>query len=1203
MKKHAISLALAALLAGCGGPRAGGPTERMITRADVPDPGSPGAALVESNRLELDGDFAGAARVLLQVGGLENAAPVLRDARALRLARLSSLAPRFWDDASATWIPRAGESPWEQFFRESAAATNVLAVGDRIGSTDLPADVFGGAPSIWRTLGPLSSFGYAALESAPDLVDELSLPERVDLPGGTILTRLAVDGGQGVGVGGGAPGAYVAESWVTVEDAAEVFVAVWTAGRYLLEVDGEVVLRRGGDEAYASQLKGVAMQLEPGPHRVRVFVATTGAAVSTTLRVSRRDGGTPPQWSSDPFADLGRSAVIGETQTPLDAVAAATAPLSAERLAVAELAWWLGAGDLARVYRDLAEPADAAEWLWHGRTAQVLFQFAPAVRNTLAQQALEMAASGGAALAEVELAELLDSTGQTDAVAALADTMLARPAAPPVMSAWLGDHLGDWPALALPHLERAASGGAWDCGAIGAVVSAREQLDDTLDPATLPWGWEGCPAVVADVIERWWGPRGELGTALSEARRLAYRWPQSRSNWTRYADLARNAGDAESLLDARGGGAAWSGTPTLASLDEIDEIAALGGVASAGAGLLAHLSVSPSDVELRRALDFLLGRPWFEEQRIDGLAFVAQYLDEAPSYGGEVVYVLDHQYSRFLPDGSSIDVVHQIFQPLTRDALGEWGEQGIPEDAHLLTARTIKSDGRALAPEDIAGKDSISMPNLEAGDFIEIEWLRVEPAARVDRAVTMTPRFYFQTQGGTMHLSRVVYEYPEDWEDDVYIDLRNFYGVAAREAVDGLVRQTFTVHGVRPVLAEPAASYADEWLTSVRLVRGSTWSSVAAIYENLVSQRQTYDRTVRELSARLTAGHRRPCDAARAVFRHVNDEVVELGGFFSDPPSWAVNAVEGERLGLTWALLDAAGLDPQLVFIAPTDQDQTAVPYADSSIFEVTAIRVVDREDACWMEPEWDDYPFDYLRPEAQGRPAVITAGPDAGTTLTTPTWPVEAQTTRITMRIEVRPDGSAYATAAEALALSSSAGVRGFARTVEPDDLRREFEAGLVRSFPGVTVEDVGFDHLEDSDVGVGLRYAFSVPRFASRRPDGRWEISTAIYERSLAMAYASVATRTTPLLIDSPLLERLEIELVLPSGAQDVVTGDDEIYTHEGDRFERTYSVARETVTVRRATSIAAQRVAPVDYPGFAEFVRAASSNGRTRVEWTMP
>jgi hypothetical protein len=54
------------------------------------------------------------------------------------------------------------------------------------------------------------------------------------------------------------------------------------------------------------------------------------------------------------------------------------------------------------------------------------------------------------------------------------------------------------------------------------------------------------------------------------------------------------------------------------------------------------------------------------------------------------------------------------------------GEVHVPEGAEVLILRTRKADGTSREAEEIAGKSTISAPELGVGDFVESETLEVK---------------------------------------------------------------------------------------------------------------------------------------------------------------------------------------------------------------------------------------------------------------------------------------------------------------------------------------------------------------------------------------------------------------------------------------------------------------------------------------------
>ena len=75
----------------------------------------------------------------------------------------------------------------------------------------------------------------------------------------------------------------------------------------------------------------------------------------------------------------------------------------------------------------------------------------------------------------------------------------------------------------------------------------------------------------------------------------------------------------------------------------------------------------------------------------------------------------------------------------SRTASQEIAEVTVPSGAQLLALRTIKADGTVLEPENIEGKDTISLPGVQVGDYVEVEYLLAESAARAPRSRASPP--------------------------------------------------------------------------------------------------------------------------------------------------------------------------------------------------------------------------------------------------------------------------------------------------------------------------------------------------------------------------------------------------------------------------------------------------------------------------------
>ena len=76
---------------------------------------------------------------------------------------------------------------------------------------------------------------------------------------------------------------------------------------------------------------------------------------------------------------------------------------------------------------------------------------------------------------------------------------------------------------------------------------------------------------------------------------------------------------------------------------------------------------------------------------------------------------------------------HEILRIQSQEAIGEQAEQA-PPTGLVLHLRVIKPDGSVLEPEPVGGKQTLTMPHLEVGDYVEIEHISEEAGRRREGA-------------------------------------------------------------------------------------------------------------------------------------------------------------------------------------------------------------------------------------------------------------------------------------------------------------------------------------------------------------------------------------------------------------------------------------------------------------------------------------
>jgi len=113
--------------------------------------------------------------------------------------------------------------------------------------------------------------------------------------------------------------------------------------------------------------------------------------------------------------------------------------------------------------------------------------------------------------------------------------------------------------------------------------------------------------------------------------------------------------------------------------------------------------------------------PWSDR---DGLTLLKESRKAKAPQGASAVRILDYGAAQIFPDGGGVERTHTVARIFDKKGIAKFGEARIPSDAVVVRLRTIKADGRVLEPESIPEKESISLPGLEPGDAVEIDYLR-----------------------------------------------------------------------------------------------------------------------------------------------------------------------------------------------------------------------------------------------------------------------------------------------------------------------------------------------------------------------------------------------------------------------------------------------------------------------------------------------
>jgi tetratricopeptide (TPR) repeat protein len=595
-------------------------------------------------------------------------------------------------------------------------------------------------------------------------------------------------------------------------------------------------------------------------------------------------------------------------------------------------------------------------------------------------------------------------------------------------------------------------------------------------------------------------------------------------------------------------------------------------------GLGLAYGFSPS---LETALAAIDKRDLFAEFRLDGLSVIKRYTTEGHAYDTAAVFVLDRAVYMVGSDGGSIMLVHTITQLKTDEAVEQYGELSLPEGAKLLIARTIKSDGSALEPEDIENKKNLSFPDLKPGDFIESEYAVFSYPSQIYPGGFDTERFYFENFETAFHLSEIIVIVPSVME--TIADPRGSSPKPMERSLSGMKVLTWRARGVLPFPAEPYSPSATEYLPSIRVTSSADWNNALAKTRDLLADKERpsrhIDQALSESVSNILSDD--PKEIRKAIYKWVTDEI-EPGNDLLEQASHIIVRKSGNRARAFLALMRAAGYQARLAFVKPSGADDTKGLVPDLDDWGGVAVLVPGDG---WIYLDQDCAPYGYLPPNLRNRPAIFVengerAKTDGGKT------PRDSQ--KINIYFTVKPIGGASGKVIETVTGALAARWRSELQRSPKSEWKKRFqEAYLSSEIQGATLLDLRVENLGEPDKPLVLQYEVEAPGFAGvKGPYQRFDVPFSI---SLAKQVGGLPVRATPLVLATWIDKEVSVEISLPDGmiAKSATPGINTIEDKWG-RASAWYKTNGTTVRAGYKARVEVDRVLPGDYQKFLAFTQ---------------
>jgi hypothetical protein len=629
-------------------------------------------------------------------------------------------------------------------------------------------------------------------------------------------------------------------------------------------------------------------------------------------------------------------------------------------------------------------------------------------------------------------------------------------------------------------------------------------------------------------------------------------------------------------------------------LAEVDRLMARGNEQGARERLLLALAREPEAMaDLRRLARGVFHESPLEGYRRDGAEVIRAFASSGRTYeNAPKVLVWDYTVTRLLPDGTILELTHQIYRAQSEEAIDDLGQFDAPEDALLLTLRTVKADGTRREPDRIAGLEHIEMPSLEVGDYVESEYIRVKPPAATFPGGAVGDRFYFQSFEMPFDTSQLILVVPADVE--VRVDPRG-PAPETQVRIEGDTRvYHWEVHQAQPLRPEPGAVNAREFLPSIGWGVRAEWPQLVESLRDVLADRNVRDpaamRLVREIAGEPGSSVEQ---RAQRIYHWLLENVEDTSDVFGQaaPMLWART---GSRSRLFAYMLGLAGIDADLAIVRSFAFDATQSEVPDDDTYGDLAVRVQGSTGPIWVETGLRRSAFGTLSPLVRGQDALILDAPFERTRVSMPPDDVDLRSVDIDLTLEA--SGNARATISETFRGVGAATWRNELAGVPEAQLEDLFERNYVaRLLPGARMRGLRITGREDPEQPLVFRYEIEVEDIG--RTDHGARLLPPIFPSALTASFARLATRSHTQIVPAVAVD-LRMTIHAPPGAHVEPPQDRTFEGREGMQLRYTSTPTDDGVVVERRVRMRRMRIPPAEYAAFAALCREADEHEQREI-----
>jgi cellulose synthase operon protein C len=704
--------------------------------------------------------------------------------------------------------------------------------------------------------------------------------------------------------------------------------------------------------------------------------------------------------------------------------------------------------------------------------------------------------------------------------------------------------------------------------------------------------------------------RRDFRAAIKELERLRSVRKDRRDIAARIADMLTRAGLTRESMKKLEAAVQRKPEDAQARLALADARFAGGDRGSLREGLVSAIQSGADTTPLREAIELVDGITELSPYRIDGKKIIAEYEASKKEMPGTAARVLDYSAIWVHPDGSARMLEHEIIGIQSREGIQAHAEQPIPRGM-LLKIRTVKHDGQVLEPEIVEGKQTVTMPHLEIGDYIETETVTTMRGDGHGGQHFEGPRWFFREEKIPYWRSEFIVISPKNKPLDVETG-----GNVPRPDVSesgALSIRRWRVDQSPALPEEPGSAPLQEFLPNVRIGWGiNLEDTIARLVDAAGDETPRDPRLLRVVTSILQSkpGDEKASsgDKSKASAK-ASSEALPEPGLSTDEKArriyrWVLSNVEsgresdgrrivigksGNRTEAFLHLCRLAGIEASLGLVRDRLAPPPTGPMSDAESFGAIAVRVTTESGPRWMIVRDKFAPYGYMPSSLRGQPAIVlTPGAPRETT------PSEGSSDAVIHQgtVTLTADGSATLDIVQRYEGKLAILLRSALETLPDARLKETVEARLLpQSLPGARVISVEVKNLADIDQPLELAMKLEMSSFA--RPQGKELLVPPPFPMMLSKL-AQLPSRETPLYISEQLATRVEMKLTvkLPQGARVTTPLEPAAVDNDGRSTRVRDRSEAGALVFDRIVDIPAGRVKVEDYAKFQAFAQRADA-----------